>query len=66
MDIIKYPPRDKWDELSQRALADKANEVKGIVADIIANVAQRGDEAILEYEQRFTGATLNTLAVTEE
>ena len=66
MDIIKYPPRDKWDELSQRALADKANEVKGIVADIIANVAQRGDEAIMEYEQRFTGATLNTLAVTEE
>ena len=66
MDIIKYPPHDKWDELSQRALADKANEVKGIVADIIANVAQRGDEAILEYEQRFTGATLNTLAVTEE
>ena len=66
MDIIKYPPRDKWDELSQRALADKANEVKGIVADIIANVAQRGDEAILEYEQRFTGATLNILAVTEE
>ena len=66
MDIIKYPPRDKWDELSQRALADKANEVKGIVADIIANVAQRGDEAIMEYEQRFTGATLNTLAVREE
>lgn len=66
MDIIKHPPRDKWDELSQRALADKANEVKGIVADIIANVAQRGDEAILEYEQRFTGATLNTLVVTEE
>lgn len=66
MDILKYPPRDKWDELSQRALADKANEVKEIVTDIIANVAQRGDEAIMEYEQRFTGATLNTLAVTEE
>ena len=66
MEIIKYPSRDKWQELSQRALADKANEVKAIVADIIANVANRGDEAIKEYEQRFTGATLDSLAVSDE
>lgn len=66
MEIIKYPSRDKWNDLSLRALADKANEVKTIVADIIANVAQRGDEAVKEYEQRFTGAALNSLAVTEE
>lgn len=66
MEIIKYPSRDKWQELSQRALANKANEVKAIVADIIANVANRGDEAIKEYEQRFTGATLDTLAVSDE
>ena len=66
MEIIKYPSRDKWNDLSQRALANKANEVKVIVADIIANVAQRGDEAVKEYEQRFTGATLNSLAVSQE
>lgn len=66
MEIIKYPSRDKWQDLSQRALADKALEVKAIVADIIANVANRGDEAIKEYEQRFTGATLDTLAVSDE
>lgn len=66
MEIIKYPSRDKWQELSQRALADKALEVKAIVADIIANVANRGDKAIKEYEQRFTGATLDTLAVSDE
>ena len=66
MEIIKYPSRDKWQELSQRALADKALEVKAIVADIIANVVNRGDEAIKEYEQRFTGATLDSLAVSDE
>ncbi len=66
MEIIKYPSRDTWDQLSQRALADKANEVKSIVADIITNVAQRGDDAVKEYEQRFTGATLDSLAVTDE
>ena len=66
MEIIKYPTPDKWQQLSQRALADKADEVKLIVADIIANVAQRGDEAVKEYEQRFTGATLSSLAVSSE
>ena len=66
MEIIKYPSRDKWQQLSQRALADKAMEVKAIVSDIIANVAQRGDMAVKEYEQRFTGATLNTLAVSAD
>lgn len=66
MEIIKYPSRDKWQELSQRALADKALEVKAIVANIIANVVNRGDEAIKEYEQRFTGATLDSLAVSDE
>lgn len=66
MEIIKYPSRDKWNDLSKRALADKANEVKAIVADIIANVAQRGDDAVKEYEQRFTGATLASLAVSNE
>ena len=65
MEIIKYPSREKWQQLSQRALADKAEEVKAIVADIISNVASRGDEAIKEYEQRFTGASLNSLAVSE-
>ena len=66
MEIIKYPSCEQWVQLSQRALADKADEVKAVVADIINNVAQRGDEALREYEQRFTGAILDSLAVSEE
>ena len=66
MEIIKHPSRDKWEQLSKRALADKANEVKTIVADIIANVTQHGDKAVMEYEQRFTGATLDSLAVSNK
>lgn len=66
MEIIKYPTREQWIQLSQRALADKADEVKAIVADIINNVAQRGDEALREYEQRFTGASLDSLAVSDD
>lgn len=66
MEIIKYPSREQWTKLSQRALADKADEVKAVVADIINNVAQRGDEALREYEQRFTGATLDSFAVSDD
>lgn len=65
MEIIRYPQRDKWQGLSLRALADKADEVKSIVAGIIAEVRSRGDEALKEYEQRFTGAVIDNFIVSE-
>ncbi len=40
--------------------------VEEIVADIIANVRESGDKALLEYTEKFDGASLNTLAVTPE
>lgn len=66
MEILCNPNRKDWPVLCQRALASQANEVKAIVADIIAQVKQHGDEAIMEYEQRFTGASLSSLKVTDE
>ncbi len=66
MEIIRYPQHSEWDTLTKRALADSANEVKAIVSDIISNVRTRGDEALREYEKRFTGANLDSLIVTQE
>lgn len=66
MEILRYPQRLQWDELCQRAMASEASEVKIIVADIIENVRRKGDEALFEFEQRFTGASLESLMVTEE
>ena len=40
--------------------------VEKIVADIIDNVKQRGDAALLEYCERFDGVKLLSLAVTKE
>jgi len=40
-------------------------DVAAIVADIIENVKTRGDAAVLEYTERFDGAKLEALAVTE-
>ncbi len=66
MEIIRHPQHSEWDTLTKRALADSANEVKAIVSDIISNVRTRGDEALREYEKRFTGANLDSLIVTQE
>lgn len=65
MEILRYPDRQQWPSLCQRALASQAAEVKSIVADIIGHVKSRGDEAIREYEQRFTGATVDSLKVSD-
>lgn len=43
-----------------------ATNVEGIVSEIIANVINRGDEAILEYTKKFDKADLNSLEVTTE
>ena len=60
------PPYGQWEQLTVRAMAEKATQVSDIVADIISNVAANGDKAIFEYEQRFTGACLDRLEVGNE
>ena len=66
MEILRYPQRLQWDELCQRAMASEASEVKIIVADIIENVRRKGDEALFEFEQRFTGASLESLMLQKK
>ncbi len=65
MDIIYNPPREEWEPLTRRALAEKAAELEESVAGIIAAVAAGGDKALLDFEKRFTGAELVQLEVTE-
>ena len=38
--------------------------VEGVVAEIIANVRKRGDAALFEYNEKFDGAVLSSLAVS--
>ena len=42
-----------------------AVDVAGVVSEIIADVRKRGDEALKEYTERFDGAKLESLAVSE-
>ena len=48
------------------ARVSPAVDVAGIVSDIIQNVRQNGDAALLDYTERFDGVRLPALAVTSE
>ncbi len=66
MDMIYYPPRDMWQQLCRRALVDKTVELEVRVAEIIKAVVCGGDEALFDFECRFTGAELDSLEVTKK
>ena len=61
--ILKYGEVD-INEILQRNEAMK--DVSGAVAEIIANVRDNGDKALLEYNERFDKAVLKSLEVSEE
>ncbi len=62
--LFQYNEIDRSDILS-RDLASTKN-VESIVSDIIQNVIQRKDAALLEYCEKFDRAVLSSLEVSEE
>ena len=65
MKIYRYPERTAWSEIVARPRLDltKLNET---VAAVLADVKERGDEAVKEYELKFDKASLSALAVSEQ
>lgn len=64
LDTILYPERGAWPRLMQRGITD-TSAVRETVAAVLADVRRRGDQALLEYEERFDGVTLMSLRVSE-
>lgn len=64
LDTILYPEREAWPRLMQRGITD-TSVVRETVATVLADVRRRGDQALLEYEERFDGVTLTSLRVSE-
>ena len=64
MNIYKYPKKEVWEEIIARPRLDltKLNET---VSTVLADVRQRGDAAVREYELKFDKAQLTELAVTK-
>lgn len=65
MNIIEYPEREQWAEITHRPHIDTTllyDTVNEVLSDIRAN----GDSAVMKYEERFDHARLSGLKVSEE
>ena len=65
MKVYKYPGKEQWAEIVRRPHLDNA-QLQATVCNVLADVQQRGDEAVKEYEERFDHVKLDSLVVTEE
>ena len=65
MNIIRYPERSEWQKIVERPHLD-VSQLNATVASVLADVRQRGDEAVKGYELKFDHVDLPTLAVSNE
>ena len=64
MNVIKYPAREQWKEIVERPHLD-VSQLNQTVAAVLADVRQRGDEAVKGYELKFDHVDLDELTVSE-
>lgn len=64
MEIVLYPSRQEYDALLRRPHKNAA-DLGAIVSSVLSDVRQRGDKAVLEYEERFDKVNLDSLIVSE-
>ena len=65
MNIIRYPEKSEWQKIVERPHLD-VSQLNQTVASVLADVKQRGDEAVKGYELKFDHVDLPTLQVTKE
>ncbi|MBO5187112.1 MAG: histidinol dehydrogenase [Prevotella sp.] len=65
MKIIRYPAADAWAEIVKRPTID-TSRLNETVTSVLADIRQRGDTAVKEYEEKFDHVSLESLAVTPE
>ncbi|MDR1683445.1 MAG: histidinol dehydrogenase [Candidatus Symbiothrix sp.] len=65
MQIHKYPSKENWRDLIARPVNDSF-ALFDTVEKILSDVKIRGDEAVLEYEQRFDRVQLSQLEVSQQ
>ena len=65
MNIIRYPEKSEWQKIVERPHLD-VSQLNQTVASVLADVKQRGDEAVKGYELKFDHVDLSTLQVTKD
>ncbi len=64
MDVIINPSRNEWAALLQRPVLDHA-VLESTVAEVLNKVKENGDKALVELTQRFDGALLENVKVSD-
>ena len=65
MKVIRYPRRSDWDALLLR-LELNVQDLRETVGKVLNDVKQRGDEAVLGYEEQFDRVCLSSLTVSKD
>jgi histidinol dehydrogenase len=64
MKEIKYPNKANWPELIKRPEFER-NQFTKVVSDILAEVKENGDDALIEFTEKFDGVKIDTLLVSQ-
>jgi len=65
MKLVKYPDKKQWAELLARPSFDNSS-LLSTVQSVLADIRERGDEAVREYELKFDKVQLQSLLVTAD
>ncbi|MBQ7180742.1 MAG: histidinol dehydrogenase [Bacteroidaceae bacterium] len=65
MKVIKYPTAEELPALLRRPVRDAA-DLNATVSAVLSDVRERGDQAVIDYEERFDHVGLQELAVSEQ
>ena len=64
MNIIIHPPHNEWSALLQRPAMDHSM-LEAAVLEVLNNVKQNGDKALIEFTRRFDGVLLKNIKVSD-
>ncbi len=64
MKVIRYPERSEWKMLLERPHMN-TEQLTDTVCSVLADVRERGDRAVLDYEEKFDKVRMTQLAVTD-
>ena len=65
MNIIKYPARSEWKSLLSRPTLNTVT-LRDTVLKVLGDIREKGNKAVIEYEEKFDKVKLSSLEVTEE
>ena len=65
MNLIKYPARSEWKSILSRPTLNTAT-LRDTVLQVLGDIREKGDKAVIEYEEKFDKVKLASLEVTEE